>query len=84
MAINSSIVDFWCHDPSLGLMTKARAWKGVGWEFNLGITFTLLGMWESMKERTHTLLSGLPFWKLEFQWTFKYLKSDLKGQNSLD
>lgn len=30
-----------CHDPNLGLTTKGRAWKGVGWECNLGVTFTL-------------------------------------------
>jgi len=33
---------------------------------------------------THTLPSGLPLWELKFRWTFKFLKSDFKGQNSLD
>ncbi len=29
---------FNAHDPSLGLVTKARAWKGVGQECNPRIT----------------------------------------------
>jgi hypothetical protein len=32
------------HDPNLGLTTKARAWKGAGWECNSGVTFTLMGV----------------------------------------
>ncbi len=30
-----------CHDLSLGLTTKAKAWKGVGQKSNLGV-------WESV------------------------------------
>jgi hypothetical protein len=72
-----------CCNPSLGLATKARAWKGAGWKCNSGVTFTLLRLWESVREWTHTLLSGFPLWELEFRCTFKFLKSNLKGQNSL-
>jgi hypothetical protein len=39
-----------CHDPSLGLTTKARTWKGASRECSMGVTFTLLGMWESVRE----------------------------------
>jgi hypothetical protein len=83
-----------CHDPSLGLglTTKARAWKGVDWECNPRITFTLLGMWKSVRDWAHTLSSGLPFWefeslstwKWESLWSPKFSESNLKGQNSLD
>jgi hypothetical protein len=40
----------WCHDLSLGLMTKAKAWKGAGQECNLGVTFTLSGVRKSVRE----------------------------------
>jgi hypothetical protein len=39
-----------CHDLSLGLVTKARAWKGAGQKCNPRITFTLPGVRESVKE----------------------------------
>jgi hypothetical protein len=46
-----------CRNPSLGLMTKARACKVVGQKGSLG-----------MKEnvRVH---KGLPPWELESRWT---------------
>jgi hypothetical protein len=28
-----------CHDPNFGFVTKVRAWKGVGQECNLKVTF---------------------------------------------
>jgi len=42
------------------------------------------GMQKSVREWTLTLLNELPFWELEFQWTFESLESDCRGQNSLD
>jgi len=54
-----------CHDPNLGLMTKARAWKGAGQKCTQEVTFTLLRMQESVKEWAHTLPSGLPLWEFE-------------------
>jgi hypothetical protein len=39
-----------CHYPNLGFATKARAWKGVGWKCNLGVTFTISRVRESVKE----------------------------------
>jgi hypothetical protein len=32
-----------CRNPNLGLVTKARACKGVGQEGSLGVTFHVLG-----------------------------------------
>jgi hypothetical protein len=55
-------------------MTKTKAWKGAG----LGITFTLLGAQENVKEWAHTFPSGFPLWELESQWTFEFSKSNLK------
>jgi len=68
----------------LVLQPKKKAWKREGWKCNLGITFTFLRMWKNVKEWVHMLPSGLSLWELESQRTFKYLKIDLKGQNSLD
>jgi hypothetical protein len=83
-----------CHDLSIGLVTKKKAWKGVGWNCNLGVTFILLGVWKSVRnEPTHSQVdSHTP------QWTFtlgvgvlmeslrspEFLENHLKGQNSLD
>ncbi len=36
-----------------------------------------------MREWTFTLLSKLPFWELESQWTPEFLKGDRRGQNPL-
>jgi len=51
----------------------------------MGVTFHAprsVGKCEGMK--TPTLLSEFSFWELESQWTFKFLKGDCKGQNSLN
>jgi hypothetical protein len=44
------IVKVNCHGLNLGLTTKAKAWKNVGWECNPGITFTPLAMQERVRE----------------------------------
>jgi hypothetical protein len=41
------LLTFGYHDPSLGLVTKAKAWKGACQKCNLGVTFALLGMWRN-------------------------------------
>jgi len=73
-----------CHNLNFGLVTKTRAWKGVGRKYSPGVTFTFPGVWESLKEWTYTLPNGLPFRELESQWTSKSSNNDLKGQSSLD
>jgi len=74
----------YCHNFNLGLATKTKAWKGVGRECNLGVTFTLLGMQVNVREWTHTLPSGLSLWALKSLWNPEFSKSDLKAQNSLN
>ncbi len=72
---------------TLALALRPRwqgAWKVDGRKYNLGITFTLSGVQESVKEWAHTLPSGLPFWELESQGTPKFLERNLKDQSSLD
>ncbi len=39
-----------CHNPNLGLTTKARALKGAGQKCNPIVTFTFLIVLESVKE----------------------------------
>jgi hypothetical protein len=39
-----------CHNPNFGLATKARTWKGASRECNLGVTFMLLRVQESVRE----------------------------------
>jgi len=63
-----------CRNPSLGLVTKARACKVMGQE---GIP----GVKESVREWTLTLPRELPLWEL---WTSKFSKSNCRGQNPLD
>ncbi len=75
-----------CHNYSLGFATKARACKGAGQEWSLGVTFHVPGrlrVWES-ENWTSTLLSEFPLWELESRWTSKFSGSDCKGQNPWD
>jgi hypothetical protein len=44
----------------------------------------LLGVQKSVRERTLTLPSELPFWELESRWTSKSSKGNCKGQNPMD
>ncbi len=46
--------------------------------------FMLLRVQESVREWTSTLLSELPLWELESQWTIESSKNDYRGQNTLD
>jgi len=55
---------------TLGLWPKQRAWKDEGQKCNLGVTFPLPRVQESVSEWTHTFLSELLFWELESQGTF--------------
>jgi len=44
----------------------------------------LPGVLESVRECTLTLLSQLPLWELESQWTPESSESNYKGQNPLN
>jgi hypothetical protein len=81
--LNLDLFYFQCHNPSLGLVTKARAWKGVGQKCNLRITFTFLKVWENVRDWAHTLIGWLPFWEFESLWSLKSSKNNLRRKNSL-
>jgi hypothetical protein len=61
-----------CHNPNLGLATKAKGCKGVGQE-----------ECERVWGRKLTLPNELSFWELESRWTLEALESDFRGQNTL-
>jgi hypothetical protein len=64
--------------PRQGL---AKVWaKNEAWESH----FMLLRKSDNVREWTLALPSELPLWELKFQWTFESLKSNFKGQISLD
>jgi len=48
-----------CHGPNLGLATKTKACKSVGWKCNPRITFTFLVVQKNVREWAHKLPSGL-------------------------
>jgi hypothetical protein len=73
-----------CPNLSLGLATKAKAYKIAGQKKARESYFMVSGVHKSVKESTLTLPNELPFWELESQWTFKFSKCDYRGQNSLD
>jgi hypothetical protein len=70
-----------CHNPNLGLATKARACKVLGQEGGPEITSHAPGSAKSVREWTLTLLSELPFRELESQWTSISSNGDCSGQN---
>jgi len=70
-----------CHDPSLGLATKANGLQGCEPRLNLRSRSHAPGVQKSVRERTLTLPSELPCWELESRWTPKCSESDCKGQN---
>jgi hypothetical protein len=70
-----------CHNPSLGLATKAKVCKVVGQKGNMGVTFHAP---ESAKECEGMKLhipKWTPCWELESQWIPKFLEHNCRGQN---
>ncbi len=65
-----------CHNPSLGLVTKARGYKVVGQEKDPRVP-------KSVREWTLTLPSELPCLELDSKWTPKFSERHYKGQNPL-
>jgi hypothetical protein len=66
-----------CHNPSLGLMTKARGCKVVGQEKDPKVTSHALGNAKSVREWTLTLPSELPCWELDSQMDSQIFKTQL-------
>jgi hypothetical protein len=60
-----------CCNPSLGLATEAKAYKGAGQEGIPESHLMLLGVQESVREWSFTLPKELSFWELESRWTPK-------------
>ncbi len=73
-----------CCNPNLRFVTKARAGKGAGQQWNSRVTFHAPGSVGKCERMNPTLPNELPFWELDFEWTPKFSEGDCKGQNSLD
>jgi hypothetical protein len=73
-----------CHNPSLGLATKAKVYQGAGQDWAQESHFMFAGVQKSVREWTLTLPSELPLWELKSWWTFEFSEDDCRGQNSLD
>jgi hypothetical protein len=77
MAIGLHVYESWkitCHNPNLGLVTKAKAFKGASQEGSSGITFLVhgsVGKCEGMNSHTpkwvFTLGVGIPMDSIIFR-----------------
>jgi hypothetical protein len=54
-----------CRNPSLGLTTKVRGYKGAGQEEDPGVTSHALRSAKSVRESAFTFPSELPWWELK-------------------
>jgi hypothetical protein len=73
-----------CCNLNLGFVTKAKAYKGAGQKWNLGVTFYILKNVGECEGMNPTLPNELPLWELESQWILEFSKGNCKGHNSLD
>jgi hypothetical protein len=86
----STIVDFHvvlkedCRNLSLGLTTKARAYKRCRPKVSPRITFHAPESARKCEGMNPHLLSEVSFWELDSQWTFKSSEGNCRGPNSLD
>jgi hypothetical protein len=76
--------DVMCHNPSLGLVTKAKGLQGCGPKLSLEVAFLCPRECKRMwRERTLTLPSEFPCWELESRWIPDCSENDYKGQNPM-
>jgi hypothetical protein len=82
--LNSSSNEGECRNPSIGLTTKVRAYKGANQEWSLGITFHALGSvgeCEGMNPHTPKWAPILGVGVSMDSWIFK---DQSQGHNPLD
>jgi hypothetical protein len=74
-----------CHNPSLKLVTKARACKVASQKGSLGVMPNALGsVGKCEGMNPHIPPRELPLWELESHWIPRFLESNCRGQNSMD
>jgi hypothetical protein len=73
-----------CWNPSLGLVTKASACKGVGQERSPGVPSHALGGVGECEGMNPYIPKELQLWELESQWILESSEIDYRGQNALD
>jgi hypothetical protein len=72
-----------CHDPNLGLMTKAKGLQGCEPRGSLGVILHAPGSVRECEGTNPHTLKGVQLWKLESWWTPEFLKGNFRGQNSM-
>jgi hypothetical protein len=73
----------WCHNPSFGLVTKARACKVAGWEGSLEVTSHApenIGKCEGMNLHTPR---WIPVLRVRVQIDSRIFKEQLKGSKTI-
>ncbi len=72
-----------CHNPSLGLVTKARGYKVEGKEGDSGIKSHVPGSEKNVKEWILTLPSELPCWELKSQMDSQIFRVQFQGSKPI-
>jgi hypothetical protein len=72
-----------CHNLSLGLMTKAKAYKGASQEWSMGGTFHVPKNVGECERMNPTFPSEFPFWGW-ISMDFRIFKEQLQGSNPFD
>ncbi len=68
-----------CHNPSLGLVTKTRGCKVASQVGNPRITSHVPGSAKNVCESTFTLPNELPWWELESQMDSLNFREQFQG-----
>jgi len=73
-----------CHNPSLGLVIKARACEDASQKWSPIVTFHAPESARKCEGMNLHTPKWAPLWELESQWTLKFSEGNYKGQNLLD
>jgi hypothetical protein len=71
-------------NPSFGLATKAKGLQGCEPRGSPGVTSHTPGSVGKCEGVNLHIPKQLPLWEMESRWTSKILKSNFRGQNSMD
>ncbi len=72
-----------CHNPSLGLATKARGLKGCGPKRSPRVTPHAPGNVRRCEGVNPHTPKATSTWEMESRWTHKFSEGDCRGQNSM-
>jgi len=72
-----------CHNPNLGLATKAKGLQGCGPRGGLGVTLHAFGSIRKCEEVNLHTPKATAIWEMESRWTLESSKNNFMGQNSM-